>query len=531
MEASVKKILIANRGEIAVRIGRACREMGMSPVAVYSECDRTALHVRLADEAYAIGGSAPRDSYLRIDRILEAAKKSGADAVHPGYGFLAEQASFARAVQDAGLTFIGPTPETIAVMGNKTAARAAAARARVAVVPGTPDSIPAAISDRQVEELARSIGYPVLVKAVSGGGGKGMRTVLDPGDLVGAVRAARSEADSAFGDAAVYLERQLTRPRHIEVQVLGDHHGTVLPFVERECSIQRRHQKVIEETPSIAVTPALRRSLAEAAAAVARAVGYTNAGTVEFLVVPGEAGRPGGQFFFLEMNTRLQVEHPITEMVAGLDLVQWQIRIARGERLDLDPEGLLTPKGHAIECRIYAEDPDNHFLPSPGRILALRAPAGPGIRDDSGVTAGNEVPIFYDPLISKLVAWAEDRPRAIARARRAIGEYVVGGIKTTLPFFAWLLDRPEFAAGRFHTAFLDEVLASPNRRPFVEPGPGVEDVAVMAAALQAMLSPGATAEVGSEKGVRPLVGAASGRWKDRARLEGVEGLTTRAVRS
>ena len=526
----MKKILIANRGEIAVRIGRACREMGISPVAVYSECDRTALHVRLADEAYAIGGSAPRDSYLRIDRILDAAKKSGADAVHPGYGFLAEQASFARAVQDAGLTFIGPTPETIAVMGSKTAARAAAARAHVPVVPGTSDPIPAAISDRELEELARSIGYPVLVKAVSGGGGKGMRTILDPEDLVGAVRAARSEADAAFGDAAVYLERRLTRPRHIEVQVLGDQHGTVLPFVERECSIQRRHQKVVEETPSVAVTPALRRALAEAAAAVSRAVGYTNAGTVEFLVDAGDPGGPGGsggQFFFLEMNTRLQVEHAITEMVSGIDLVQWQIRIARGERLDLDPDSLLTPKGHAIECRIYAEDPDNHFLPSPGRILALRAPAGPGIRDDSGVAAGNDVPIFYDPLISKLVAWAEDRPRAIARARRALGEYVVGGIKTTLPFFVWLLEQPEFAAGRFHTTYLDEVLASPNRRPFVDPGPGVEDAAVVAATLDAVLSARGT----PEKGVRPLFGAAGSRWKDRTRLEGVEGLTTRAVRS
>jgi len=519
----VKKILIANRGEIAVRIGRACREMGISPVAVYSECDRTALHVRLADEAYAIGGSAPRDSYLRIDRVLEAAKKSGADAVHPGYGFLAEQAAFARAVQDAGLTFIGPTPEAIAVMGSKTAARAAAVRARVPVVPGTPDPIPPAISGSQLQEIARSIGYPVLVKAVSGGGGKGMRTVIHPEDLVDAVRAARSEADAAFGDAAVYLERRLTEPRHIEVQLLGDQFGTVLPFVERECSIQRRHQKVVEETPSAAVTPALRQSLAAAAATVARAVGYTNAGTVEFLV------EPGGAFFFLEMNTRLQVEHPITEMVTGIDLVQWQIRIARGERLDLDPDALLTPKGHAIECRIYAEDPDNHFLPSPGRILALRAPAGPGIRDDSGVTAGFEVPIFYDPMLSKLVAWAEDRPRAIARARRALGEYVVGGIKTTLPFFVWLLGQPEFAAGRFHTTYLDELLASPNRRPFAEPGAGIEDVAVMAAALQAMLSPSATAEGGSEKGVRPLFGAGS-RWKDRARLEGVEGLAARAVR-
>ena len=519
----MKKILIANRGEIAVRISRACREMGISPVAVYSECDRTALHVRLADEAYALGGSAPRDSYLRIDRILEAAEKSGADAVHPGYGFLAEQEVFARAVRDAGLTFIGPTPAAIAMMGGKTAARAAAVRARVPVVPGTPDSVPAAISDSELAELARSIGYPLLVKAVSGGGGKGMRTVLDPGGLVDAVRAARSEASAAFGDAAVYLERRLTRPRHIEVQVLADQFGTVLPFVERECSIQRRHQKVVEETPSVAVTPALRWSLAAAAATVARAGGYTNAGTVEFLL------DEDGRFFFLEMNTRLQVEHPITEMVTGLDLVQWQIRIARGERLDLDPDGLLTPKGHAIECRIYAEDPDNHFLPSPGRILALRAPAGPGIRDDSGVTAGLDVPIFYDPMISKLVAWAEDRPHAIRRMRRALGEYVVAGIKTTLPFFTWLLDQPEFAAGRFHTTFLDELLASRNGRPFVEPTPAVEEVAVMAAALARMLSPGAP----TARTIGSPAESGMARWKDQARREGREGregLSSLAVR-
>ena len=342
--------------------------------------------------------------------------------------------------------FIGPTPEAIALMGNKTAARAAAIARGVPVVPGTPDPIPADISGSALEELARSIGYPLLVKAVSGGGGKGMRTVVDPADLAGAVRAARSEADAAFGDAAVYLERRLTRPRHIEVQLLGDQHGTVLPFVERECSIQRRHQKVVEETPSIAVTPELRRAHWPRRPPPSRARPDTpTPGTVEFLL------DEDGRFFFLEMNTRLQVEHPITEMVTGVDLVQWQIRIARGERLDLDPDALLTPKGHAIECRIYAEDPDNEFLPSPGRILALRAPAGPGIRDDGGAAAGLDVPIYYDPMISKLVAWAEDRPRAIARMRRALDEYVVAGIRTTLPFFAWLLEQPDFAAGRFHT--------------------------------------------------------------------------------
>jgi len=425
----VRKILIANRGEIAVRVIRACRELGISPVAVYSECDRTALHVRLADEAYAIGPSAPRESYLRIDRLLDAVRRSRADGVHPGYGFLAENAEFAAAVRDAGVTFIGPSPQAIATMGSKTAARRAAERAGVPVVPGTPDPLPLDLPDREIAAVGSRIGYPLLVKAVAGGGGKGMRTVTDPADLADAVRSARSEAGAAFGDAAVYFERRLTRPRHIEVQLLGDAHGTVLPFVERECSIQRRHQKVVEETPSVAVTPSVRRAMTSAAAAVARAVDYTNAGTIEFLL--DEAGA----FYFLEMNTRLQVEHPITEMVSGVDLVRWQIRIARGEPLDVDPERALAPGGHAIECRIYAEDPDNNFLPSPGRILQLRAPAGPGIRDDSGATAGLDVPIFYDPMISKLVAWAEDRPLAIARMRRALGEYLVAGIRTTVPFF------------------------------------------------------------------------------------------------
>jgi acetyl-CoA carboxylase, biotin carboxylase subunit len=510
----MRKILIANRGEIAVRVIRACREMGLSPVAVYSECDRAALHVRLADEAYAIGPSAPRESYLRIDRLMDAAKRSGADAVHPGYGFLAENEDFAAAVGDAGLTFIGPTPEVIKTMGSKTAARQAATRAGVPVVPGADTSIGIDAPDAESARIAESIGYPVLVKAVAGGGGKGMRTVTDPADLAGAVRAARSEAAAAFGDAAVYLERRLTRPRHIEVQLLGDLHGTVLPFVERECSIQRRHQKVVEETPSLAVSPPLRSAITSAATAVARAVGYTSAGTIEFLL------DEDGRFYFLEMNTRLQVEHPITEMVTGLDLVRWQIRIARGERLDVDPARLLTPGGHAIECRIYAEDPDNSFLPSPGRIGQLRVPAGPGIRDDSGASAGLDVPIFYDPMISKLVAWAEDRPLAIARMRRALSEYVVTGIKTTLPFFTWLLAEPAFIEGRFHTAYLDEVLRSRSGRSFVEPAADVEEVAAIAAALQAVLSPGALAPEPSSGGEPPV----ARRWRSQARLAGLRSL-------
>jgi acetyl-CoA carboxylase biotin carboxylase subunit len=342
-----------------------------------------------------------------------------------------------------------------------------------------------------------------------------MRAVTDPADLAGAVRAARSEAGAAFGDAAVYLERRLTRPRHIEVQLLGDAHGTVLPFVERECSIQRRHQKVVEETPSLAVSPPLRAAMTSAAAAVAKAVGYTNAGTIEFLL------DEGGRFYFLEMNTRLQVEHPITEMVTGIDLVRWQIRIARGERLDVDPDQLVRPNGHAIECRIYAEDPDNNFLPSPGRIQQLRVPAGPGIRDDSGATAGLDVPIFYDPMISKLVAWAEDRPLAIARMRRALGEYLVTGIRTTVPFFTWLLAQPEFCAGRFHTTYLDEALKARNGRPFVEATPDLEEVVAIAAALEAVMSPSAL------MAESPGVGAgavSAGRWRALARAEGLRSL-------
>jgi acetyl-CoA carboxylase biotin carboxylase subunit len=506
----VKKILIANRGEIAVRIMRACREMGISTVAVYSECDRAALHVRYADEAYPIGPSAPRESYLRIEKVIDVARAAGADGVHPGYGFLAENEDFAAAVRDAGLTFIGPTPEAVALMGSKTEARTAAIKAGVPVVPGTETSLDANVTDAEIAAIAGKIGFPLLVKAVAGGGGKGMRTVSDPADLAHAVRAARSEAGSAFGDAAVYLERRIMRPRHIEVQLLGDHHGTVLPFVERECSIQRRHQKVVEETPSLAVSPALRRAMTSAAASVAKAVGYTNAGTIEFLL--DEAGR----FYFLEMNTRLQVEHPITEMVTGLDLVRWQIRIARGDRLDVDPQKAIAPYGHAVECRIYAEDPDNNFLPSPGRIQQLRAPSGPGIRDDSGATAGLDVPIFYDPMISKLVAWAEDRPSAVARMQRALGEYVVTGIKTTLPFFRWLLSQPEFHSGEFHTSYLDDILKTRNGRPFVEPSEKAEEIVAVAAAVQAALSVASTTGSGSA-----APGPVPGRWKGQARAEGL----------
>jgi acetyl-CoA carboxylase biotin carboxylase subunit len=501
----VKKILIANRGEIAVRVIRACRDMGIKTVAVYSDCDRAALHVRFADEAWPIGPSAPRESYLRIDKMIEIARQSGADAVHPGYGFLAENEDFAAACRDAGVTFIGPSPEAIALMGRKTAARQAAIKAGVRVVPGTEQPLDERVSDDEVRAIAERVGYPVMLKAVAGGGGKGLRVVSHGDELPSALSAARSEAATAFGDSSVYLERRISTPRHVEVQLLGDEHGKIVPFAERECSIQRRHQKVIEESPSPAVTPELRRRITSAAAAVARTVNYTNAGTIEFLL------DKSGEFFFLEMNTRLQVEHPITEMVTGVDLVAWQIRIARGERLTLDPEAMITPRGHAIECRIYAEDPDNGFLPSPGRIHGLRVPQGPGVRDDSGVDEGGDVPIFYDPLISKLVTWGDTRSHALARMRRALAEYEVRGIKTTIPFFQWVLQDEDFVAGRFDTGFIDRKLGARNGDPLRVPDPEHEELAAIAAALAHLARTlGAAVDV-----------TESSRWRASGRLEGL----------
>jgi acetyl-CoA carboxylase biotin carboxylase subunit len=512
----LRKILIANRGEIAVRVIRACRDLRIASVAVYSECDRAARHVRMADEAVAIGGNPPADSYLRIDSIVSAAKASGADAIHPGYGFLAENESFAAACRDAGLTFIGPTPEAIALMGSKTAARQAAIAAGVTVVPGTESPLGATAGEDEIAEIAGRIGYPVMVKAVAGGGGKGMRIVNERAELANAVRASRSEAGAAFGDPAIYLERRLMRPRHIEVQVLGDRHGTVVPFVERECSIQRRHQKVVEESPSPVVDTGLRSRLASAAAATAASVGYTNAGTVEFLL-----DEEGG-FYFLEMNTRLQVEHPVTEIVTGIDLVEWQIRIARGERLTIDPARALTPRGHAIECRVYAEDPDAGFMPSPGRITALRPPAGPGIRDDSGVEAGDEVPIYYDALISKLVAAGGDRTKAIARMRRALGEYDVRGIRTTVPFFRWLLDQPLFLDAAFHTGFLDTLLQQRQGTSFLAPESSLREVALAAAAIYA--SRGADpVESGFSRMTVAAASDVKGAWTHQARVESLRG--------
>jgi acetyl-CoA carboxylase biotin carboxylase subunit len=440
-----RKILIANRGEIAVRIERACRDLGISPVAVFSEADAGALHVRLADEAYEAGPAPSVESYLRIEKIIEVARACGAQAVHPGYGFLAENADFAQAVVDAGLTFIGPPAEAMRLMGTKTSARRIAIAAGVPVVPGTTDPLSSLDEARRV---AASFGYPVMLKASAGGGGKGMRLVLSEEELPSAFETAQSEAAAAFGNSEVYIEKAIERPRHIEIQIFADTRSNFAHLGERECSIQRRHQKVIEECPSPINDASLRAQMGEAAIKAARAVDYTGAGTVEFLV--SDATR---DFYFLEMNTRLQVEHPVTELVTGIDLVREQIRVAAGEPLSFRQEDVAW-KGHAIECRVYAEDPENNFLPSPGRITHLRTPAGPGVRDDGGVEAGAEVSIYYDPMISKLAAWGRTRVEAVDRLRRALDEYSVGGIKTTLPFFREVVRDEEFIAGRLDTGFI-----------------------------------------------------------------------------
>jgi acetyl-CoA carboxylase biotin carboxylase subunit len=443
-----KRILIANRGEIAVRIARACRELGIAPVAVYSEADRLAPHVRVAERAACIGPAPSRESYLNIESIIAAARALEADAVHPGYGFLAENAAFARAVTDAGLTFIGPSAEAIAAMGDKTRARALVSAAGVPVAPAVEDL---AADAGGVRAAAAQLDYPVLIKAAAGGGGKGMRIVRSPAELEDAFAAAGREASAAFGDPRLFLERYYDRARHVEVQVLADHHGGIVHLGERECSIQRRHQKIIEESPAPVLSAALRERLTAAALATARSVDYANAGTVEFLVTDD------GQFYFLEMNTRLQVEHPVTEWVTGVDLVQAQIRIAAGERLWLE-QPALTPRGHAIECRVYAEDPARQFLPSPGRIAYLHEPQGPGVRVDSGIAAGYEVPVHYDPLLAKLSVWGADRAAARQRLLAALRDYVVLGVTTNVAFLIAVAEHAEFAAGRTHTHFIAEHL-------------------------------------------------------------------------
>ncbi len=442
----IRKVLIANRGEIAVRVIRGCHELGIATVAVYSEADRRSLHVRMAMEAYCIGAPPSAESYLRADRILEVAKKTGADAIHPGYGFLSENAGFAQAVMDAGLVWIGPPPSAIDAMGSKTESRARMMAAGVPVVPGTKDPLETL---EEAMQVAQSVGYPIMLKAAAGGGGKGMRRVFSSDELPAAYRAAKSEAASSFGDDAVYIEKLILEPRHVEVQVLADAHGNVVHLFERDCSIQRRNQKVVEETPCPALAPATRQQMAEVACRAAEAVAYEGAGTIEFLL------GADGEFYFLEMNTRLQVEHPITEMVTGVDLVKAQLRVAAGEPLWFRQED-LRQTGHAIELRIYAEDPTRNWAPSPGPVPGYREPGGPWVRVDSAMYAGAEVPLFYDPMVAKLVVWGANRADAIERADRALREYRVRGIHTTIPFFRALLRDADFQAGRYSTAFLDD---------------------------------------------------------------------------
>jgi acetyl-CoA carboxylase biotin carboxylase subunit len=471
-----RKILIANRGEIAVRILRACRELGIRSAAVFSDADRKSLHVRLADEAYPVGPAASRESYLRIDKLMDVARAAGCDALHPGYGFLAENAALPRACKDAGLTFIGPPAEAMEALGSKTAGRQLARRADVPVVPGINDPIER-IAEAQA--LAQSMGYPVLLKAVAGGGGKGMRLVYSDAEFDAAFRDASSEAMNSFGDDRLYLEKYLDRPRHVEIQIFADAHGRVVSLGERECSVQRRHQKVIEEAPSPIVTPDLRKRMGDAAVRLARAGGYVNAGTVEFLLDQNL------NFYFLEVNTRLQVEHPITEQVTGLDLVKLQIAIAAGHRLPFAWE-TITPRGHAMEVRFYAEDPNNNFFPSPGKILSCHAPGGPGIRLDEGVYAGWTVPNEYDPLLSKLIAWGNSREETIARLRRALEEYTVTGIKTNAALFRRILSEPDFLRGEIHTRWLDELLRRPRSstsRDADANAARVADAAAIAAAI------------------------------------------------
>ena len=463
------KVLIANRGEIAVRVIRACREMGFPTVAVYSEPDRAALHVVYADQAMPIGPAPSRESYLRIDRIIDAAKKTGADAIHPGYGFLAENAAFARACRDEKITFIGPSPESIDAMGSKTESRQRMQAAGVPVVPGLTQPVK---SFEEIDAFARSAGLPIMIKASAGGGGKGLRYVERTEDLRPAFDRVRSEAQSFFGDDAVYAEKFVPSPRHIEVQILGDQHGNRIHLGERECTLQRRHQKVVEECPSPMVDADLRQRLGEMAIRAAAAVGYYSAGTIECLMAPDK------QFYFLEMNTRLQVEHPVTEMVWGVDLVKEQLRVALGERLQLRQE-TLRPAGHAIECRIYAEDPSRRFAPSPGLIRYLNLPQGPGVRNENGVYAGYTVPVFYDAMLSKLVCHASTRDEAISRMRRALAEYRVEGIETTIPFFTFIMNHPDFQSANFDTGFIDRILPDLT----FERGNEHVDAAVAAAAI------------------------------------------------
>lgn len=491
----IRKILVANRGEIALRVMRSAREMGITTVAVYSEADRKALHVRYADEAVCIGPPPSSESYLKTDAILQACRQTGADAIHPGYGFLSENARFAQQVQEAGLIFIGPSPQSIETMGSKLAAKAAASQYNIPMVPGTPNAITDANEARQI---CRQIGYPVLIKASAGGGGKGMRVVEQEQDLEEQMQRAISEAISAFGDGSVFIEKYITSPRHIEIQVLGDQHGHIVHLFERECSIQRRHQKVVEEAPSAILTPEVREAMGRSAVDVARACSYYGAGTVEFIVDEGL------NYYFLEMNTRLQVEHPVSELITGVDLVKEQIRIAQGEPLSFAQEDLHI-RGHAVEIRVYAEDPKNNFLPDIGRLQTYVRPQGPGIRVDDGFEQGMDIPIFYDPMIAKLITYGKDRHEAIQRMVRAIDEYQITGVETTLAFCRFVMKHEAFLSGQFDTGFINQYF----KPELLDPSPSPAE-AQLAAALAVMLLDGT-----KPTSAQPSPPIQHSKWKER----------------
>jgi acetyl-CoA carboxylase biotin carboxylase subunit len=493
-----RKVLVANRGEIAVRVIRALTEMEIASVAIFSEADRSSRHVRYADEAYLIGPPLPGQSYLKIDEIVALAKKVGAEAIHPGYGFLAENTRFAAACEEAGVAFVGPSSETIALVGDKMQARKTMVAAGIPVVPGGDRPL---VELAEIEREAERIGFPVMMKAAAGGGGKGMRVVRKKADLAAAARGARSEAGSAFADDRIYLEKLIENPRHVEFQIIGDTRGNVVHLGERECSIQRRHQKLVEESPSVALTPSLRAKMGEAAVAAARAAGYVNAGTIEFLLDRNRA------FYFLEVNARLQVEHPVTELVTGVDLVREQLRVAAGEKLSFGQLDVVS-RGAAIECRICAEDPENNFFPSTGTIERLREPSGPGVRLESCIHSGYEVPIYYDPLISKLLTWGTTREEAIERMQRALAEYNIEGIRTTIPFHKAVMESEAFRKGEFDTGFVDEVFF-PN---YAGKTPSMPEIAAIAAALVADLERGQSSRRNEERRAEGRTGSRGG-WK------------------